>query len=220
MHLVLATEGTLRVRAGDAGAWRRAAGVLTAPDVPHAIDAEGVVVLLVFFDPESEAGVALGGALAGAVRLVQDDDRARLLDGATPDRIMQADGVAWTQKVVGMLGGGALAPRQVHPRVRRVVKHLRTTSPEADVSLAALAEVAGLSEGRLMHAFTESVGLPIRPYLAWLKLQRAAAAVTMGVPLAQAAALAGFADAAHMSRAFRRMLGMTPSAIRGARVAR
>ncbi|MET0401857.1 MAG: helix-turn-helix domain-containing protein, partial [Cystobacter sp.] len=38
-----------------------------------------------------------------------------------------------------------------------------------------------------------------------------------GMPLGEAAQAAGFADAAHMSRTFRRMLGMPPSALRGAR---
>jgi transcriptional regulator GlxA family with amidase domain len=65
-----------------------------------------------------------------------------------------------------------------------------------------------------MHAFTESVGIPLRPYLAWLKLQRAAAGVAAGRQLAQVAVSAGFADAAHMTRAFRRMFGTAPSALR------
>jgi AraC-like DNA-binding protein len=65
-----------------------------------------------------------------------------------------------------------------------------------------------------MHVFTESIGVPLRAYLLWCKLQRAAAGVATGLPLSQAAAAAGFADAAHMTRAFRRMFGMTPSALR------
>jgi len=68
-----------------------------------------------------------------------------------------------------------------------------------------------------MHAFTESIGLPLRPYLAWLRLQRAAAGIVSGAPLAQAAVDAGFSDAAHMSRTFRKMLGMAPSMLAPAR---
>ena len=65
-----------------------------------------------------------------------------------------------------------------------------------------------------MHAFTDSVGIPLRPYLQWLKLQRAAAAIAAGKPLAEAAHAAGFSDAAHMTRTFRKTLGTTPSALR------
>ena len=66
MHLGLAIEGELKLREGSR--WRRAAGVLTAPDVSHAIDGSGAHILLVFFDPESDAGVALQGALDGPTR--------------------------------------------------------------------------------------------------------------------------------------------------------
>jgi AraC-like DNA-binding protein len=83
-----------------------------------------------------------------------------------------------------------------------------------DTSLDALAASVGLSPGRLMHAFTASLGIPLRPYVAWLKLQRAAAAIATGAPLAEAANSSGFADAAHMSRTFRRMFGVPPSALR------
>jgi hypothetical protein len=51
-------------------------------------------------------------------------------------------------------------------------------------SLEALAGEVGLSPGRRMHVFTESIGIPLRPYVAWLKLQRAAAAIASGQPLA------------------------------------
>ena len=64
-----------------------------------------------------------------------------------------------------------------------------------------------------MHVFTESVGIPLRPYLLWLKLQRAATSIVNGVRLTEAAFEAGFADSAHMSRTFKRMFGMTPSAL-------
>ena len=64
-----------------------------------------------------------------------------------------------------------------------------------------------------MHAFTESVGIPLRPYVRWLRLQRAATAIVTGTPLSLAAAEAGFSDAAHMSRTFKQMFGMTPSAL-------
>ena len=74
-----------------------------------------------------------------------------------------------------------------------------------------LAAVSGLSRSRLMHLFTESVGVPIRPYLLWLRLQRAACDLMNGASVTDAAQNAGFSDAAHLTRTFRRMLGTTPS---------
>jgi len=213
MHLVLAVEGTLRIRLGTSGRWRRAAGVLTTPDVLHALDARGVESLLVFIDPESVAGAALLAVMHEPLRLVSGAERALLLADAEPLRIMQTGGVDYVQRVVSTLGG-QVTPRRstVHPRVRRVLAQLRA-EPE-DPSLEGLARRAGLSPGRFMHVFTESIGIPLRPYLGWLRLQRAAAAIVGGESLSAAAATAGFSDAAHMTRTFRRTFGMTPSALR------
>jgi len=62
------------------------------------------------------------------------------------------------------------------------------------------AHAAGIA--KLVHAFSESIGIPLRPYLAWLRLQRACAGIVAGEPLARVAAKTGFPDAAHMSRTF------------------
>jgi len=225
MHIVLALEGDLSLVAGKRPTMPiRAAGILTAPDVPHAIDAEGVDVLLVFLEPESDVGSSLRAVVSGPARLISAKERDDLLRDASgriasdPRAIMHAGGVAWTQRVVSVLGGARIAePRRIHPRVRKVLAILRAMPSDADTSLEALAEAVDLSPGRLMHAFSESIGVPLRPYLAWLRLQRAAGAIVSGLPLTHAAHAAGFADAAHMSRTFRRMLGMAPSALVRAR---
>jgi AraC-like DNA-binding protein len=215
LHLIVPYTGSIRVRGADAARWQSAAGVLTAPDVPHAIDARGVEVLLVFFDPESELGLCLAPTLGGAFRLVDERERTLLLKDAEPSALMQDGGVRWTERAGALLGAASRRqPRLIHPRVRRLLKLLRGLPPDADASLEALSAMVKLSPSRLMHVFSESIGMPLRPYLAWLKLQRAAGAIASGKKLTEAAALAGFADAAHMSRTFRKMFGVPPSALR------
>ena len=71
----------------------------------------------------------------------------------------------------------------------------------------------GLSASRFSHLFTQSVGIPFRRYLLWLRLQRAAGALLTGQSITSATYGAGFSDAAHLSRTFRRMLGTSPSEI-------
>lgn len=215
MHVILALDGRLHVRAADAPE-QSAFGVVTAPDMPHAIDARGVEVLLVFLDPESTAGSALLPAMREASRLLSASERDALLVDATPLGIMTTSfGEVWTRRVVSVLGGDALPQRpSAHPKVKRALRILHRTNPGDDPSLESLAMSVGLSPGRFMHAFTESLGIPLRPYLLWLKAQRAAGAIVRGEPLAVAAIGAGFADAAHMSRTFRRMFGVAPSELR------
>src|SRR5437764_223248 len=82
-----------------------------------------------------------------------------------------------------------------------------------DLSLRKLASIAGLSRSRLMHAFTESVGTPLRPYILWLRLQLACRELAGGLNITETAHRAGFSDGAHLTRTFRRMMGTTPRAI-------
>ena len=99
-----------------------------------------------------------------------------------------------------------------------MLKYLREGLGIADdFSLKALSGVSGLSQSRFMHAFTESVGVPPRPYILWLRLQRAACDLMSGVSVTEAAHSAGFSDAAHLTRTFRRMLGLTPTELALAR---
>jgi AraC-like DNA-binding protein len=213
MHFVLSVEGTLRASAGTTSA--EAAGVVTAPDVEHAIDAGGGDVLLVFLDPESDAGRRLVSTLTTPVRWITAAERDALVRDSDPQEIIGPKGAAWTERAVEILGGEQpAAQRLMHPRVRKLLRLVAMRPVDDESSLDALATEVGLSPSRLMHVFTESLGIPLRPYLAWLKLQRAAHAISTGRPLADAAYAAGFADAAHMTRTFRKMFGVTPSSLR------
>jgi AraC-like DNA-binding protein len=103
-------------------------------------------------------------------------------------------------------------PTKVHPRVNRVLMSMpERLEDSSDVSLKTLAAISGLSPSRFMHVFTESVGMPLRQYILGLRLQRACFELTAGATVTSAACRAGFSDAAHLTRTFRRMLGITPT---------
>jgi AraC-like DNA-binding protein len=216
MHFILAVEGDIGVRTSDKDRWSRAAGVLTAPDILHAVNAEGVEVILIFMDPESDAGAMFRNAFDGPMRLIDSSERAELMHGADPSVFVRDGADEWSRSAARILG---LTPtngsRPIHPRVRKLLSLLRNGQFEGAASLDVLADAVGLSPSRLMHVFTESIGIPLRPYLSWLRLQRAAAAIVSGkASLTEAAHEAGFADAAHMSRSFKRALGVAPSVLR------
>lgn len=99
-------------------------------------------------------------------------------------------------------------PAVWHPATRRMCAFLDRSD---SVDLARLSRDAGLSPRQMRHTFARDVGLPMRAYLRWKRLRRAAAAVEKGADLSAAAAAAGFADSAHLSRVFRAQFGMTPS---------
>ena len=102
-------------------------------------------------------------------------------------------------------------PPSIDHRVRRVLRDLpNRLAEDAAVSLDAVAASVRLSPSRFLHLFTTSVGVPLRPYVLWLRLQCGARELARGKSVAESAHAAGFSDAAHFSRTFRRMIGATP----------
>lgn len=85
-----------------------------------------------------------------------------------------------------------------------------------NVSLRALARVAGLSPYRLARAFTASIGMAPHSYHMHLRVRRAAGALRQGRAVAEVAQACGFADQSHLTRAFKRHLGITPGRFRAA----
>lgn len=83
--------------------------------------------------------------------------------------------------------------------------------PAASPTLASLAAEAGLSRFQLLREFTRETGLPPHAYLVQRRVALARQLIAAGCALADAAAAAGFADQSHMTRAFVRMHGITPS---------
>ncbi|HTH75599.1 MAG TPA: AraC family transcriptional regulator [Trinickia sp.] len=88
--------------------------------------------------------------------------------------------------------------------------------PCEPVTLEGLAAEAGMSRFQLLRGFAREMGLPPHAYLIQRRLALARRLIEQGMPLAGAAAGAGFADQSHMTRAFVRAFGVTPAQYAGA----
>nr|WP_246405850.1 AraC family transcriptional regulator [Modestobacter versicolor] len=78
--------------------------------------------------------------------------------------------------------------------------------------LAEAAALFGVHPTHVVRAFTRRHGLPPHRYLTGRRIDLARRLLLDGMPVAQVAAVAGFADQPHLTRHFRRMLATTPAA--------
>jgi AraC-like DNA-binding protein len=83
-----------------------------------------------------------------------------------------------------------------------------------DCSLDEIARALNVSYTNASHLFARAVGLPLRTYQHWIKCMRASQLFPGGATLTEIAQVAGFADSAHLSRAWQRRYGLTPSYLR------
>lgn len=105
---------------------------------------------------------------------------------------------------------GGLAGR----RLRRVLDFINDNC-EGDLSLAALAQVSGMSTFHFAREFKRATGTTPHQYLIRLRVERAKALLTGSeLPLVEVGARAGFSHQSHFTRLFRRLTGTTPHSYR------
>jgi AraC-like DNA-binding protein len=212
--VVGATEG-LTIRMGRKGEWKPVAGALIPSRALHTIDSTrcrwGAVL---FVEPETREGRAIAGRLQREHRTLAVDEVQGFIALLERGWRIEHSGEAVRsacQQFVRRLAGTAAAP----PPDARVLAAIECISMQAgkEPTLEALAAAAHLSPSRFRHLFVEAVGMPLRTYLLWRRLLRAWEQQMRGASVTDAAHAAGFADAAHLSRTCRAMIGFPPSAM-------
>jgi AraC-like DNA-binding protein len=116
---------------------------------------------------------------------------------------------------VALQGPAANAPASV--RAVCDLLHERLTDPP---TLAELAGLTGLSQFALLRAFRAATGLPPHAYLNQVRVRRARRMLDDGLGPAEVAADTGFADQAHLTRHFKRVVGVPPAAYQRHRLVR
>jgi len=113
-------------------------------------------------------------------------------------------------EVGATMARGGLAAWQQRKIDRYVRAHL-----ERPVQIEELAQLIPLSVSHFCRAFKETFGDPPHAYLIRLRLETAQQLMlATDDPISQIALASGFADQAHLSKQFRRVVGETPSAWR------
>lgn len=215
VQICISLSGTVRLRPGPRARWRAYEGAVIPSNQTHESDLAVPLIATLWLEPDTEHVRRLvqprsGPSISPIERSKLTAIVPRLLEG-WHGRCAAQRAVTLTGEVVQILATGACAGPMIEPRVARVLE-MHASAPERRVPLATAAAAVALSPSRLAHLFTPAVGIPPRRHLLWLRLRDAVRELAAGVSITTAAHGAGFADAAHLSRTFRRMLGFTPSA--------
>lgn len=216
LQLTILADGPARFRLGD-GEWQECDAVIVASDVPHAFDPCERYVAHMMVEPISAQGRALARLLAGSgLRALGQPLLASLLEAARDLRAHAADAaycVPVARRLLDSLTGLRASDTEPDRRVLAMCDYIRQHVRDARIELAQVAGAAHLSPERARHLFREQTGLGVRPYVLWTRLNTALHALPEAEQLTAVAHECGFADAAHFTRTFRSMYGITPSAM-------
>jgi AraC family transcriptional regulator len=100
------------------------------------------------------------------------------------------------------------------PRLKRVLSLIEDQLSE-DLSMEQIAAVAGMSLSHMAKLFRSSMGTSVHQYVIKRRVERAKTLLMQDeLPVTAIALAAGFAHPSHMARHMRRVLGMSPQAVK------
>src|SRR5262245_40066681 len=103
--------------------------------------------------------------------------------------------------------------RRRHRGVARAAEFIRDNYKQA-LKLQDICSAADLSASYLIRAFKDDYGMTPHAYLINCRVEFSRARLRKGVPIADVAFEAGFADQAHLQRTFKRLVAATPAQYR------
>lgn len=216
LQIALALDGTCRFRSDPAHAWLESRGTLVRPHQRHEFEVSQAVVAQLFVEPETIPGRTLVQRVAGTgIMQVPEPQRRRMaaiLLRARQTEVPAEAMVAAAQEAIAVLAGPVATDQAVDHRVAKAVAYIRANLADP-IALADVATSVALSPGRFRHLFVAATGATFRAYVLWLRLNRAVEIAMAGQSWTHAAQAAGFADSAHMTRTFKRMIGMNPATL-------
>ena len=130
------------------------------------------------------------------------------------DGLLQGDALQNMLARLAEVGGAVTAHPRIDQRALVRVQEFLNDNVETPVTLADLAAIAGVGQFHLTRTLRQAFGLPPHAYHVQVRVNRARALLKNGVPVVDVAARTGFADQAHLTRHFKRLVGVTPGRYR------
>jgi len=151
----------------------------------------------------------------GPVAFLYLDPVTARLGAWDPERLSQGRerliGVRTSLGIETAFGAFGIAPASpTDARIARAVLQV-DRNPAAFGRISEAAALACLSPSRFRARFDAEIGLPFRRYRLWSRMAVVMRTIASGGSLTEAALTAGFSSSAHLSSAFKRMFGLSPS---------
>lgn len=222
-HRSASGRGVVEARASDA--------IMVNPGEVHdgsPLDERGRAWRMLYFEPAmlSDVAVELNGSAAHEIELTQPAVHDPLLNAlferlfavsvearTVPDDLVREEAML---ELLGYLIRTHATTRACSRLAQQLGPIARARAridddPSSPLTLADLAAESGMSRFQMLRGFSHEMGLPPHAYRMQRRVILARQLIARGAPLADAAAAAGFADQSHMTRAFVRLLGITPA---------
>ncbi|MER7401013.1 AraC family transcriptional regulator [Streptomyces sp. NPDC000070] len=186
-------------------------------------DCEGYAYQALYAEPSLLTDGTLGGTPHFRDPVLHDPELATALRAAhtdisaCPDPLEAESRLPWLLTALARRHSTARASEDTVPGAGHIARAVRDRLADELLeppSLADLATDLGLSRYQLLRAFRTTMGVPPYAWLAQHRVARARGLLETGLRPAEVAGLVGFADQAHLTRWFRRVLGVTPAAYR------
>lgn len=191
----------------EAGELRDIQGVIINPNFPHQFVGSDAKYLFVFLEPELIQTQQIKDHFdLEVLETVQVDCLSEF-----PDSEKVIDFSFFEEELGIPMVHSSIA--KIDDRIREVVAFIKGNLEQGQVSSVSLAEKVYLSESRFLHLFKEQIGIPVRRFVLWCRIQEALKELLTGSNFTRSAHAAGFSDSAHFSRTFSEMFGVSPSSV-------
>lgn len=202
--------GPFRIMLAD-GAWRSYRIAVVPPGLRHALDVAGGVHGKLFVETDSPCAAGFRRRFPhckGKITSLNDPEIVALFHWIFEDDPKQ-DAV---ERRLDLLLAPAQEESLLDSRIQKVVELIRQ-EPDRNYSQDELAARLGLSPSRLLHLFSEQIGVPYRRFRMWKRLMLSFELLHTQDNMTLAALDSGFADATHYSHAFRDTFGVNPAPV-------
>lgn len=211
MQIIVDIHDHFKCRVGD-GPWLTCKNLIIKEDIPHQLNTNDSVQLIIYLDTETAAAKAIKTRYPGDAA----QPELQLFHIIPPNQLQQTLLKPDPQSLLTIVSAilrtlaGTSTNTNTDPRIREIEKDIASTRPD-ECTTSTLAKKIHLSESRLRALFKDQTGVSLHKYILWSRIRYAINKVMTGSPINDAAWEAGFTDNSHFHKMLVTMFGISPS---------